>query len=215
MQAIKFIYVEILKSKAQLILLFVLTIVEFWMMRKNAITGYFYMGFAAVIVAAQPFLQEQTSEVGFINMLPVTKRNRVMGRYLYGAVVQLIAFLLSWITIGINYLLYHKIPVYALEATIGCFSIGLFFCALQYVIFYALGKMKSQQMAGIVMIMPGFVMFFGISYIIDFLDKYTFVIEWIRNNRMLAIFCLLLVGFIIWLIGIQGSTYIAEKKDFE
>ncbi|GEM_PF-2323518 len=217
MQAIKFMFVDILKSKIQIMVLLFIAIVQLWMMSMNSspFNAVYYMFFGAVIVSIQPFIQEQTAEVGFINMLPGTRKNRVIGRFLFALFNNVFGLVISLINLSIYSFLSHKSPKYVWEGILLCISISLIFCSLQYILFYALGKMKSQQLAGIVMIIPGFVMFFGVNLMIVFMSKHGIVTsQWISNHMNSIAIVLFLFSIVFYVFGIQASTMIAKKKDY-
>lgn len=216
MQAIKFTYVDILKSKFIVVFFIILGVVGFYMMKGNGpLNGVYYMSFAGVIGGIQPFIQEQTAEVGFINMLPGTRKSRVLGRYLYGLILQIIAIVINGLNLTIYSALYGELPDFILEGILISFGISIFFCSIQYLLFFGLGKIKSQQMASIIMMLPGFIMFFGIGYIGEFiLNNNSFNPLWIVENGMKISAATIVAGLVFWVLGIVLSHKITEKKDY-
>lgn len=217
MQAIKFMLVDILKSKFQIMVLFFISIVQLWSMSMNSspLNAVYYMFFCAVIVSIQPFLQEQTAEVGFINMLPGTRTNRVLGRYLFALFNNIYSLIISLINLSIYSLFSHTTPKHVWEGILSCISISLTFCSLQYILFYALGKMKSQQLAGFIMIIPGFVMFFGVNLLIVFMSTHGMIApEWLSNHLNIIAIVLFLFSIVSFGLGIKASSIIAIKKDY-
>ena len=217
MQAIKFMFVDILKSKIQIMVLFFIAIVQLWMMSMSSspLNAVYYMFFCAVIISVQPFLQEQTAEVGFINMLPGTRKNRVVGRYLFALFNNVLCLVISLINISISSVLFHKNTKFVWEGILLNISISLIFCSLQYILFYALGKMKSQQLAGIVMIIPGFIMFFGVNLLIVYLSTHGIVTsDWISNHIDIIAIVLFFISLGFYILGIRASTMIAKKRDY-
>lgn len=216
MQAIKFLYVDILKSKVLVKVLFILIFIQFWMMKftDSPLNTVYYMFFVAVITSTQPFIQEQTAEVGFINMLPGTIKMRVIGRYLYALSTVLMCMIICSLNLGIYALVSKELPPFVFEGTIFGASIALLFSSIQYIIFYALGKLKSQQLAGLIMMIPGFVMFFGVSFLASWMKENTVVVlEWLIDNHSLVVLLLTLCSVLSLLFGIILSTMIVNKKD--
>lgn len=216
MQAIKFTYVDILKSKFIVVFFLILGVVGFYMMKGNGpLNGVYYMSFAGVIGGIQPFIQEQTAEVGFINMLPGTRRSRVAGRYLYGLILQIIAIVINGLNLTIYSALYGELPDFIVEAILISFGIAIFFCSIQYLLFFALGKVKSQQMASIIMMLPGFIMFFGIGYIVEFIvNNEALNPLWIIENGMKISVATVAAGLVFWILGIALSYKVTEKRDY-
>ncbi|RDY30032.1 ABC-2 transporter permease [Lachnotalea glycerini] len=216
MQAIKFSFVDFMKSRLQVIIFLVMAAWNLWLMKisDSSLSVIYYIYFFAVVISIQPFVQEQTAEVGFVNMLPGSKKNRVVGRYFYGFMLQIAAFILSWIDLGIYSILFQKIPRLAIVATLGCLGIGLIFYSIQYTIFYMLGKIKSQQLAGIIMMTPGFIMLFGLSYFLKMINQYTELdMQWFANHSLLGSTAILFSGSIICIVSMTISAFIVEKKD--
>lgn len=217
MRAIRFTFVDMTKSKVQILVLLLLAIVELWMMKmySSPLNAVYYMYFGAIVTSVQPFLQEQTAEVGFINMLPGTKQNRVLGRYLFGLSLIIISMFISIVNLGIYYAFSHNYTNYVREGMLDSFSIALIFCSLQYILFYALGKMRSQQLAGLIMMIPAFLMFFGVNYVIEYMASNKIITtEWISQNRISISLGVFLFSVVIFIFGIYISTIIVKKKDY-
>lgn len=212
MRAIKFTMVDILKCKFQLIFLIIFALVAYMIMEGQPMIGLIYMEFAAIIISAQPFMQEQVAESGFINMLPLTKRQRVGGRYIFGAFLILAGTLIGFLVLCIS-LRGEEMPAYFVPLTMLSAGIGLLVIGIQYTLFYLMGKFKSQQMAGIVMMLPGFVMFFGSQAIASYAIDIPAMYSWLMNHIALVGAGGLAAGLIIWFLGIQISAVIVEKRD--
>lgn len=215
MKAIKFTYVDILKSKSQLYLVILLLgVIGPWMTFNNPLLGIYYTSFGALVIGIQPFMQEQTAETGFINMLPGIRKNRVAGRYLYGLFLQIISLVFLGVSLTV-YTNFHKAPVYMIGGVLISFGVSLLFCSLQYMLFYALGKMKSQQVASIVMMLPGFLMFFGVSYATEYISKHVAITpQWLLENEFTIGISVALFGLVFWLLGIWIANIITRKKDY-
>lgn len=216
MRAFKFMVVDLLKCRLQVLFMILFTglALLFMVRSKTPLSGMFYMSFAAVIMGIQPFMQEQSSEVGFLYMLPGTKKTRVAGRYLYGLILQALSVLLSLAAIAVYRVGFGGEINGIWGSIIICFSIGLIFIALQNILFYALGKMESQQIAGIIMMIPGFIMFFGINFALEngvkFLSPY---LEWMRMHPGAVYGTMAAAAFVIWCAGIVISGWIIKGRD--
>lgn len=218
MNAIKMMLVDIRRSKFQMLLIGVFIVFAIFMTSDktgSAFLGILYMNFAAVIIAAQPFQFELRQEAGFLYLLPITRAERIAGRYLYGACLPVIVSIIILI-LGMVHLLPLEDGFLGIFVQLGiCFTISLIVISIQYLIFYAIGRIKSLQLAGIIMMAPGFIMFFGISYLIEtmgeaWMDFYT----WMSQHLIQVTLVFLAVGICIWVVGIGLSYLITKKRDY-
>ena len=207
---------DLLKCRVQVLFLILFGVLGYFFMVRSVspLSGIFYMAFGAVILGIQPFMQEQSAEVGFLYMLPGTKTARVAGRYLYGLMLQVIAMILALADMIVYYMCFGKGIKGLTDGIALCFGVGLIFCSLQYILFFFLGRMKSQQMAGIVMMIPGFLMFFGFSFALEkgigYLQPY---LQWMAANPGLTAIILVAVSLLVWCAGILISSGIVKNRD--
>ena len=216
MRAFKFMVVDLLKCRLQVIFMILFTglALLFMVRSKNPFSGMFYMSFAGVIIGIQPFMQEQSSEVGFLYMLPGTKNTRVAGRYLYGLLLQALAIFLSLAATSMFRIISGRQTEGIWAGALLCFSVGLIFSALQNILFYALGKMKSQQMAGIVMMIPGFIMFFGINFALEYgIESLNSYMEWVKIHPGAFYGTMAAASLAVWCAGIVISAWIIKGRD--
>ncbi|MDO4941255.1 MAG: ABC-2 transporter permease [Lachnospiraceae bacterium] len=215
MNIFKMTLIDIRRSKFQLlfIILFLFIAGIFMHSGSSGMGGITYLTFATVILSGQPFLSEQRAEAGFLYMLPVTKSERVAGRYCFGMFLMLLMIIESlllnlmkrWIDGAYIEHILFQIGI--------CFGIGIIVISLQYVLFYAMGKIKSQQFLGIIMMAPGFLMFFMISYLADNIEG-TRLLIWILEHPNQMMTGLIAAGIFLWLIGMFVCMGISKKKDF-
>ncbi|HHV09920.1 MAG TPA: ABC-2 transporter permease [Clostridiales bacterium] len=218
MKALKFLKVDWIRCKSQLkimILFPVVAVVLAFRGMDNELFAITYMVFGAIVFAIQPFTMEQMSESGFINMLPGTKSDRVTGRYLFAFILILLSVLLG-LGATVVYDMKHGISLEP-ALTVSCIFFGgaMVICSLQYILFYSLGKGKSNQMMAIIRIIPAFIMFFAGNYVLNWLKSgETAKLNWILDRTAeLSALCVL-VGFFVFFVGISISGRIIEHKDF-
>ena len=216
MNAIKFFKVDFARNRVQFIYLLAFAILAF-VLSLNMNSPYFgllYVVFAGIIFSTVPFTQDQTAEIGFINMLPGTVTSRVIGRYLVAIFMIIFGTVLgSGIMVAYTFINEEKIE-YALEFMIGAAGAGIFVCSLQYIIFYLIGKIRSVQGMSIVRMIPGFVMFFGSNLILGWMEESSGEsINWILSHTTLIAFSILAAGVMLCLLGIFLSRKIVERRD--
>lgn len=129
--------------------------------------------------------------------------------------MMLLSMLLSLFVIVIYGMIYNGIPQNWLIAIAGCFGVGLIVLSFQYTAFYAIGKMKSQQFAGIIMMVPGFILLFGANFIIEkIMTNMPSEVDWIVSNLNIFAILIMVSGIAVWGLGIIVTTKIIEKRDF-
>lgn len=213
--AVKFCYIEIIRCKAQLWFFLLFFAIGIYMGNNNLFFSVSYMCFCGIIMSIQPFQQEQLAESGFLNMLPGTKGERVLGRYLFGLGLILISAFSGGVVLAISSGIQQQKIVNFLPVLSMCTGVTLIVLAIQYLFFYAMGKIKSQQFAGLIMMAPGFIVFFGLNI---FLGKMMVsnmdILGWMMSHMELLAAGTLIVGIAMWIGSIYGATRLIEKKDF-
>ncbi|MDF2512046.1 MAG: hypothetical protein K0S04_1912 [Herbinix sp.] len=218
MKALKFLKVDWLRCKSQLRVMAILPLIAIALVfggMDNELFINAYVVFGAIIFSTQPFTMESASESGFINMLPGTKRDRVTGRYLFALALTLFSVLVGVIAVSI-YDIYKDTslePVMSVSCIL--FGCAMVICSLQYVLFYSIGKGKSNQMMAIIRMIPSFVMFFLGTYLSDWIKSGDGTnLEWVLEREVeLSLLCVL-VGLFVFFVGISVSSRIIEHKDF-
>ncbi|MDD3340400.1 MAG: ABC-2 transporter permease [Lachnospiraceae bacterium] len=214
MRAIKFTIIDMLRCKITLFILLVFSVIAFFFIRESLFFGFLYLCFGGIIASIQPFAQEQQAESGFINMLPATKGDRILGRYLFGLFLLLFSMVLASL-VAIVYGVIHPASHENWSLLIiGFLGGGLIMISLQYLLFYVLGKMKSQQFQGFIMMLPGFIFFFGINFLMEeYRELVPAIAAWISSHMNLFVLLLLLAGFVTFGVCSFVSTLIANRRD--
>lgn len=218
MKAFKFLKVDWLRCKSQLRVMALFPLLAIALVfggMGNELFVSAYVVFGAIVFSTQPFNMETMSESGFINMLPGTKRDRVSGRYLFGLVLVVTSVLVGLAIVTILNIKNNTSLVPALEISCILFGCAMVTCSLQYILFYLIGKGKSNQMMAIIRMIPAFLMFFLGTYLSDWVkDGEGANLKWVLGRQAeLSILCVL-IGFFIYFVGISISCWIIEKRDF-
>ncbi len=218
MKALKFLKVDWIRCKTQLRILVLFPIISAVLVfggMENELFINAYVVFGAIIFSAQPFNMEHMSESGFINMLPGTKRDRVAGRYLFAFVLIVLSVLVGLGVVAV-YNLQKGISL-APVVSVSCILFGwaMVICSLQYILFYSLGKGKSNQMMAMIRMIPAFIMFFLGTYLSDWLKGGDGAnLRWVLNREVeLSLLCVL-IGLFVFFVGISISSRIIEHKDY-
>lgn len=118
-----------------------------------------YMLFAALILAGTTFgTVKQT--VSFTSLVPGNILQKVLGRYLSGVLCVILCTLLAIIASGVVKLAGYDNGKMELPMISGLVGITLLFLAVQNVMLYLLLPYLGVQFAGLVRMVPGFILFF-------------------------------------------------------
>lgn len=229
MRAIHFLKVDLCLTKMQNRTMWIFIIISIILSigQGNPYWGPLYMVFCSMILSTTPFFAYQKSNSGFLLMLPATVKDRVVGRFGYGITLNLVSLLIGGIiTVGVSIIGNKDIP-YIAPFYIGIAAAGLIMLSLQYTLLYIIGNVKSQQLIGILRILPGFLFFFGGFWLVDFVNDYNTsentegIIKWMSNcliwlcNHLLeSTLIALLIGIIFFITGIFISVQVVKKRDF-
>ena len=103
---------------------------------------------------------------------------------------------------------------------IGVAAIALIMLSIQYTIFYLVGELKSQQVMGLIRMIPGFLLFILGSIAMDIIQEesnsnlvFSFL-TWIENHLFECILLTFFIAILIFLAGIFISVKIQKKRDF-
>lgn len=219
MKAFNFFKVDLLRCKTQLKLILVMMafFAIFFTFEEGDISfACGYLSFLAVMFSVQPFTLESKSECGFVDMLPGQTNDRVYGRFLYTTMVLGLAFIISLITIGVYVAGGKTVDNTMLAGFIALAGGVLIFCSIEILILYSIGKGRSQQFMTLAQMIPGIVMFLGLTSVLKYLSAHPEIdLSWIMDRQIEAASAVLIFGVVLFLITIQISKVIVRKRDYE
>ena len=218
MKAFNYFKIDCIRCRYQLIMAFVIVVV-FCFICNSAQQGIgFSCGygfFLAVIFAGQPFNQEAKSESGFINMLPGTRRQREIGRFLYallGVVFAVVVACAVLVSVAIRGM---EIPESTGAILIAMTGAALFLVSIQMVIMYSAGKGKSQQLMTIIQVVPSLLLFFIIMMIGTYVEEHNgFNYAWILENKAWLSSLVLAIGVLALGMAFIVANRIVERRDY-
>lgn len=229
MRALHFLKIDLCLTKMQnrTMGIFIVLAILLSIGSESLYFGPLYMIFGSIVLSTTPFFTCQQSNNGFLLLLPATEKDRVMGRFGYGITLNFISLLIGIIITLIVSITKNADISYVAPFYIGITAVGFIMLSLQYTLLYLIGEVKSQQLMGIIRILPGFIFFFGNFLLIDFVKEYNpqdqtnGLISWIGNcllwlcNHLLesALIALLIV-MIFFITGIFISVLVVKKRDF-
>lgn len=179
-----------------------------------------YLCFGALILSTTPFMMEDKNMSSFVQLLPGTHRDRVAGRFFWFFVLLLAYVLFGF---GISYFMYRfgigEVRIaeseyfLCLAAALVCFVIG----CIQIVVFYLLGRVKSQQFLNLLRMIPAFLFFFGMNYvteqITDVQKGLYSILRFLQENRVMLLLAGVGVAACVFVCCIAVSTYFVSRRD--
>lgn len=127
----------------------------------NATYVLMYSVFLALSFSTAPFGACRREDAGFMLLLPAATRDRIVGRFLYGVSMMLLAaaagviYMIGWMAVGSEFSL-TELAVYLIAL-----AVGILIMTVEYVFLYLFGENQGPQMLNIVRVIPAMCYFFG------------------------------------------------------
>ncbi|MCM1246117.1 MAG: ABC-2 transporter permease [Roseburia sp.] len=216
----KFLMVDmrLMKSQKLFLVVFPLFAIIIGASSEDLLFTISYMCFGVMIVSTTPFFLENKNMSSFIQLLPGNDRDKVVGRY-----TGFLAMLFADVIIGVvacavldvfGYQIIQNGNMYISAAVI---AVSVIVGSLQFIIFYATGREKSEQWLNILRIIPAFLFFFGTNYIIESLEKHKEqaedILRFTRQNQLLLLAVGVVLAAIVFFVCIQISTTVVKRQD--
>lgn len=224
MKAFYYAKIDHIKAKQQLLLFPVGLALMIAIMLFENIDGYntttlfIYELFFALVSCTAPFGTCRREDAGFLMLLPATTRDRIVGRFLYGISMILIAVVVGGIAmIGNMALGYRYSPIELAVCMIG-FTAGILFMTVEYVFLYLFGENQGPQVLNFVRVIPGMCYFFGginlSARLTAHPERAVDAVMFITGHlETIGIVCLAL-PVIILVAAIALCVKVTEKKDY-
>ena len=180
MRALYFTKIDFIKTKPQMIMApFIMLFVGLIMLfgdadgsSSNVVTLFVYTLFIAIVFSTAPFGECRRKDAGFLLLLPADTRDRVVGRFLYGISLQMIAAVLGVIcAIGYRALGHESNPADWSICLIGL-SVGILLMSAQYIFFYLFGENSGTQLLNFARVIPGMCYFMGTLYVSNMIKEH-------------------------------------------
>ena len=223
MRALKFAKIDYMKCRKQGRLMILILVIGLFFSRgenNGFLTGLVYTVFVGSIFINAVFADFTMHNAGFMLLLPGSVWHRVCGRFIYGigceAVLCTVYWLLAAVIRGDFIFAVRSLPI--------CLAVmltGIAMANLQFMTFYLVGEMKSQNAMVIVRIvfpLCFWIMGFGTLNLIGEENEAGMALmsayNWI-SDRM-ALLGILMFGFVAALtfISIWISAKVCDKRDY-
>lgn len=177
-----------------------------------------YLCFGVMIVSTTPFLLETKNMSSFIHLLPGKERDKVAGRYACFLVMLLSFAAVGFCVCAALEAMGHQIiqggNVYIGMAII---VVSIIVGSLQFIIFYVVGREKSEQWRNIVRVIPAFLFFFATNYVIEAFaeheEKIGNILRFIDQNKIMLLIAGAILALVVFFACISISTAVIRRKD--
>lgn len=179
MRALYFTKIDFIKTKQQMLIVPVIMLFVGLVMlfgdtdgsSSNVVTLFMYTLFIAIVFSTAPFGECRRKDAGFLMLLPADTRDRVVGRFLYGILLQAIAAVIGVICV-VGYRAFGRAgnPADLSVCLIGL-SVGILLMSAQYVFFYLFGENSGTQLLNFARVIPGMCYFMGALYVSNMIKE--------------------------------------------
>lgn len=225
MRALYFTKIDFIKTKPQMIMApFIMLFVGLIMLLSNAdgssfnvVTLFVYMLFIAIVFSTAPFGECRRKDVGFLMLLPAGTRDRVVGRFLYGILLQVIAASFGAICAVVYRVLGREGNPADLSVCLIGLSVGILLMSAQYVFFYLFGENSGTQLLNFARVIPGMCYFMGAVYVSNMLkeqpERVTGTMEAAVNLLNIISIISVVAALIVLVAAISLCIQMTEKRD--
>ncbi len=168
MNWVKFMKTDFLLYKYQKVVMMVFPVFVILMSiySKDMIFIISYLCFGVLIVSTTPYCLENRNMSTFIQMLPGSDRERVVGRYMcFGAMLLAAVAYGIGVVIVLSWIKGFPVTEYNIYFSSVALALSLIVGSVQFLVLYIAGRGKSTQWMNILRMIPGFIFFFLINYI--------------------------------------------------
>lgn len=225
MRALYFTKIDFIKTKQQMLMAPVIMLIVGIIMllyggdgsSYNVVTLFVYMLFIAIVFSTAPFGECRRKDAGFLMLLPAGTRDRVVGRFLYGILLQVSAAALGAIcAVGYRVLGREGNPADWSICLIGL-SAGVLLMSAQYVFFYLFGENSGTQLLNFARVIPGMCYFMGAVYVSNMIkeqpERVTGTMEAAVNLLNIISIISVAAALIVLVAAISLCIQMTEKRD--
>ena len=185
---------------------------------SNVMTLFMYTLFIALVFSTAPFGECRRKDAGFLMLLPAGTRDRVVGRFLYGILLQAMAAVIGIIcVVGYRAFGRESNPADLSICLIGL-AVGILIMSAQYVFFYLFGENSGTQLLNFARVIPGMCYFMGALYVSNMIKEQpervaSTMKTFISRLNMISIISAA-AALIVLAAAISLCIQMTEKKDY-
>ena len=221
MNWVKFMKTDFLFYKYQKVLMIVFPVFVVFMsiyskVSQGMIFTISYLCFGVLIVSTAPYCLENRNMSSFIQMLPGSDRERVVGRYMcFGAMLLAAVAYGVGVVLATGWIKGFHVTYFDMYFSVLAVAFSFIVGSLQFLILYIAGRGKSNQLLNIIRMLPGFVFFWIINYIGEkgkegslHLLEYFFI-----HNKLICLISMAAAALLIFAGCIFASVKVIQRRD--
>lgn len=223
MKALHFMIIDYIRARTQMTLIFVILTAVTFLMRfvtnGTELTIFLYGIFIVIVFSTVPFGNCTRADAGFLQLLPATTWQRVLGRFLYGLSLLAVGFVISVLCTAV-YQLYSGVGIRMMELPFYMVVVaaGLLIITVQYALLYLIGENRGQNFLSLIRMIPGMSFFFGSIKLMGVIEKNPAkaaeLLEFVGNRRNVIGWGSLIAALVVMAAGAILCTKVTEKRDF-
>ncbi|MBD5450724.1 MAG: hypothetical protein HDR28_11365 [Lachnospiraceae bacterium] len=226
MRALRFTKIDYIKTKQQVLYILVVLAVVLLLMLRNFRDGFSplvifcYAVFMGIVFCTAPFGMCQRKDAGFLLLLPATTRDRILGRFLYGLSYMVLAALIGSVA------MFGYRGLRGVSDTMGaewslCLMIasaGIVIVAVEYMFLYLFGENQSQNILGVVRVLPGMLFYFGSMWLMNTVmespEQFAGAIEYIGTHLTAIGLGSAVAALAVLAVAVVLCVMVTEKRDY-
>lgn len=223
MNWVKFMKTDFLFYKYQKVVMMafpVLVILMAIYYSKDMIFIISYLCFGVLIVSTTPYFLENKNMSTFIQMLPGSDRERVVGRYMcFGAILLAAVAYGIGVVIAVSWIKGFPVTDYNMYFSAVAVAMSLIVGSVQFLILYIAGKGKSTQWMNILRMIPSFTFFFLINYIGEkgkegqVESSIFWLADFFTENKFICLVSMASAALLIFAGCIFASVKVIQRRD--
>lgn len=222
MKALYFTKIDYIRSRTQLylilVMLAVVTMIMKFMTDGTDMMVFLYGIFIIIIFSTVPFGNCSRKDAGFLQVLPATVWQRVLGRFLFGFSLLIIGSLVS-AGCMVVYWLYAGVEEKGVTPPLCMIfaAIGLVIITVQYIVLYLVGESSGAQALNLVRMIPGMSFFFGSVKLMGEVSRNPEDVrklsELVSDRLHVISLCSIAAALAVMAAGVVLCVKVIEKKD--
>lgn len=223
MKTLYFMKIDYIRSRSQMYLIFgimaLVTLIMKYMTDGTDEMVFMYGVFIAIVFSTVPFGNCSRSDAGFLQMLPATTWQRVLGRFLFGLTLILTGSVISvGCTVVYQLLMGTGINLMAPPFYMIFASIGMVIITVQYMILYLIGENRGAQYLSLIRMIPGMSFFFGSIKLMGAVQEDSSevmkVLELINGRINVIGWGSVIIALAVMAVGVILCVRATEKRDY-
>lgn len=223
MKALHFMIIDYIRTRKQMAIIFVLLMAVAFLMRfvtnGTELTIFLYGIFIMITFSTAPFGNCTRADAGFLQLLPATTCQRVLGRFLYGLSLLAAGFVMGVLCTAV-YQAYSGAAIRMMEMPFYMVAVaaGLLLITVQYILLYLIGENRGQNFLSLVRMVPGMSFFFGSIKLMGTIKenpaKAAELLELVGGRMNVVGWGSLIAALAVMAAGVILCAKVTEKRDF-